>query len=417
MLLYPIQYLGNNRTKCLKSAGVSTGKWTTSAGAATCMLLALTAMGSAIAQTTGDNFDVTVEPSESQEQVTTQGQASLDGATLSISSLQNITTILRLSGGGSSSSSKEEEEKDKSKKTALLASLGSIIYAVLDDDDSEELGADFSRWGSFTDISYGFGSHDTTSNTPSHDIDSINVTAGVDYRYSPTLVLGGAFVYSHSNNEFSGNIGDLEVDGYSLAVLGSWYPQETWYVDGIIRGGFNDYDTTRRDTTGTRANGSTDGGEFSISAGTGYDFTLRGWTAGPLFRITYTDVTIDSYRERNSTQALDYDDQDIESLTTNLGAQVSRAINTNFGVVLPQANVEWVHEFEDDGRRVIARPVAGGPAFAVPVDDLDSNFFRGSIGTTLLLTHGRMLFARYEGELGRADRNDHSISLGARLEF
>ena len=131
MLLYPIQYLGNNRTKCLKSAGVSTGKWTTSAGAATCMLLALTAMGSAIAQTTGDNFDVTVEPSESQEQVTTQGQASLDGATLSISSLQNITTILRLSGGGSSSSSKEEEEKDKSKKnrTARISRLDNLCRA------------------------------------------------------------------------------------------------------------------------------------------------------------------------------------------------------------------------------------------------------------------------------------------------
>ena len=371
----------------------------------------------AAAQSNNDSFDVTVEPSQSQEQIVTQGASSLAGASLGLRTLERITAFSRgrRAPGGQNGNSEES-----SFSRVLTSALGRAFYAAVAGSGSgsdKELGADFSRLSSFADVSYAFGDHDTTVNTPGHDADTLSITAGVDYRVNPVVVVGAALAYQDTSNDFSAGVGALDVSGISLSGFGSWHWAETGYVDGILRFGQNDYDSRRRTRNGAVATGDTEGDEVALSLGAGYDFNRAAWTLGPTARINYTDVTIDGYRERSSGQALRYSDQDVESLNTQLGAQASRAFTTDFGVVLPQANLEWVHEFEDDGRRITARPAAGGAAFAVPVDALDSNYFRASLGTTVLLAHGRMFFARYEGEFGRRDLDSHTLSLGGRLEF
>ena len=49
----------------------------------------------AAAQSNNDSFDVTVEPSQSQEQIVTQGASSLAGASLGLRTLERITAFSR----------------------------------------------------------------------------------------------------------------------------------------------------------------------------------------------------------------------------------------------------------------------------------------------------------------------------------
>lgn len=380
------------------------------------VLLGLTYAASAVAQTTNDDFDVTVTASESQQQIVTQGPTSLNGASIALRTLERISAFSR--ARLVSSRYKKKPAQEAASRSIMVAALGKALFApLLDEDDSSEVGSGFSRFGTFGDITYGFGDHDSTSNTPAYDTDILSVTAGVDYRVSAVAVIGGAVAYSNSGNDFSRSAGSLDIDSFSIASFGSWYWSDTGYIDGILRYARNDYDSRRRDTAGSVASGDTTGDEFSLSFGTGYDYALRGWTVGPTARINYTNLSIDSYRERGSAEALAYDSQSVKSLNTNVGAQVSRAISTNYGVILPQGNVEWVHEFEDDGRRIGTRTTSGGGSFIVPVDARDSNFARLSVGASLLFANGRMLFLRYEGEFGREDVSQHTLSLGARMEF
>lgn len=366
---------------------------------------------------TNNNFNVTVNPSQSQKLVVTQGQTTLEGAAVTLRTLERISAFSR--ARLLSSRVKKKAQQKTAGRNIMLAALGNTLYSVLaDDEQPPEVDLGFlSRMGTFSDITYGFGRHGSTSKTPSYDRDIFSITAGVDYRLTPTTVIGGSVAYRDSGNDFSGGVGSLDVKAYSIAGFGSWYWAENGYVDGILRYARNDYDTRRRDTTGAVATGNPYGDEFSLSFGGGYDYTLRGWTAGPTARLKYVNVSIDGYRERGSSEALVYKSQSVKSLNTNIGGQVSRAINTNFGVVLPQGNLEWVHEFEDDGRSITARPAAGGAAFLVPVDARDSNFMRLSLGTSLLFANGRMLYLRYEGEFAREDVTHNTLSLGARLEF
>lgn len=368
------------------------------------------------AQTTDDVFDVTVGVSESQQQVVTQGATSLDGASIGLLTLERISAFSR--ARLLSARNKKKSSKKVVSRNIMLAALGNTLYSGLaEDTESTEVGLDFSRMGTFGDITYGFGDHNSTSNTPAYDTDIVSITAGMDYRLSPVAVLGGAVAYSDSGNNFSRDIGSLDIDSYSVAGFGSWYWSETGYVDAILRYARNDYDSRRGDTVGGVASGDTSGDEISMSIGGGYDYTLRGWTAGPTARINYTDLSIDGYREQNSAQAIAYEKQNVNSLNTNIGAQASRAINTGFGVILPQGNLEWVHEFEDDGRGIRARGAAGGNWFTLPVDARDSDYLRLSLGASLLFANGHMMFMRYESDVSRENVEQHRLSLGARLEF
>lgn len=382
------------------------------------LLLGLTyATGAVAQQGTNDGFGVTVAASPAQQQIVTQGQTSLNGASMALRTLERISLFSRAKLV--LSRNKKKPPQQSVQRNIMLAALGNPSSSMLaDEDQSSEVDPGFfSRLGSYSDLSYGFGDHGTTSKTPSYDRDIFSFTLGADYLVSPVVVVGGAVAFSDSGNDFSGNIGSLDSKAYSIAGFGSWYWADTGYVDTILRYARHDYDSRRRDTVGGVATGDTDGDEFSLSVGSGYDYTLRGWSAGPTARLNYIVVSIDGHHERGSAEALAYESQTVKSLNTNVGVQVSRAVNTNFGVILPQGNVEWVHEFEDDGRRIGARSASGGGSFIVPVDERDSNFVRVSVGANLLFASGRMLFLRYEGEFSRENVNYNIVSLGARMEF
>ena len=78
--------------------------------------------------------------------------------------------------------------------------------------------------------------------------------------------------------------------------------------------------------------------EFNAGLTVGYDFILGKVTVGPRAGVNYRDARISGFQEHGSTGIeLIYDDQNIVSLTTTAGLFASMAINTSFGVLVPQA--------------------------------------------------------------------------------
>ena len=67
---------------------------------------------------------------------------------------------------------------------------------------SSDVPRDFSRWGSFIDGSYGYGSKDPTDLEDAFDFDGQEVTVGIDYRFKPSLVAGAIFGYSQKEIDF-----------------------------------------------------------------------------------------------------------------------------------------------------------------------------------------------------------------------
>ena len=279
------------------------------------------------------------------------------------------------------------------------------------------------RLGLFINGSGSFGDTDSTQDELGFDFDTKGITAGADYRITDTLILGGALGYVSSDYDFDNNQGDQDITGYTVSAFGTWYQSEKVYVDGILSYGWNDFDMKRRiifGTTDVTAKGSPDGTEFAASIGAGYDFNRGALSFGPFGRVNYIKAKIDDYKE-NPAGGLEqsYDDQDVDSVTTLLGGQVSYAISTRRGVFSPQLRFEWAHEFEDDSQNITARflndPTSG--SFNVGTDDPDRDYINLGAGISAVFAAGRSAFIYYETSVGRDDITEHSIAGGLRFEF
>lgn len=376
-------------------------QWCTCIG----LLVGLLSPACVMAQT-GISIPVTVSTSPSQQQIVTLGASAITVGTLELIELQNIDRYIRQS----------ERYEQNLAQTAALRPFQIASLAPVASGSNGGGFADFARLNAFSNLDYRFGHYDVTANTPAHDFDHYGLLIGTDYRINPGLVAGVSFGYQHSTNEFDGFSGHADANEYSLAGFGSWYPIGSWYVDGIVRGGIGNYDT-RRPVPGGTAHGDPDGHQLSLSVGTGYDLAYGALTVEPSLRVNYLDAAIDPYTEQALANGLAYRHQDARSLTTNLGGTITRAVDMHFGVLLPQASFEWVHEFEGEMRHIVASPAAGGPSFIIPVDAQDRTFYRAAVGITATLPHGRMLFAHYEAELGKAHQNVNTFTIGLRLEL
>jgi outer membrane autotransporter protein len=300
----------------------------------------------------------------------------------------------------------------------------------------------FERLGLFVNGIYGFGDKDTTSREAGYDFDSYGVTGGVDYRFTENLVLGLAFGYTDTRDEYVSSRGWLDANAYAFSAFGTYYVGGL-YVDGIFSYAWNDFEHARNivysvpstdrsgnlvpgtTTINQTAKSETDGTQYSFGLGAGYDFAAHGFTFGPYGRLSYLKANIDAFQERiDNTNAgfglaLAIDEQDVESLTWALGGQVSYAISTGFGVLVPQLRFEWEHEFLDDQRTILARFVAdpANTPILLETDDPDRDYFNLGAGLSAVFQRGVAAFVYYETALALRDVTAHQVTVGLRLAF
>ena len=99
------------------------------------------------------------------------------------------------------------------------------------------------------------------------------------------------------------------------------------------------------------ASSNSNGNVFNLGLMTGYDHPIGRFTLGPRAGVTYSNTKIGSYGENGSTGVeLKYDDQWINSLQSVLGVQGSAAFSTGLGVLVPQFNADYIHEFANSQR-------------------------------------------------------------------
>jgi outer membrane lipase/esterase len=295
----------------------------------------------------------------------------------------------------------------------------------------EETSGLLSKMGLFINGVGTVGDQSATTNAPGFDFDSAGVTAGADYRFTDDFILGGAFGYSSVNSDFSSDGGSLDMDQYAISAYGTYYLPRGFYADGVLSYAWNSFESSRNFDYGftvggtqervvTQAKSDPDSTQFSISAGGGYDFIQDSLTLTPYGRINFVHMDIDAFTEtRADGWGIRYDDQDVDSLTTQLGGQASYAVSTQWGVLSPQVLVEWLHEFENDARSIPVRFI-GDPAatqFLVPTNGPDRDFFNVGAGISGTFARGISAFFYYEALLGYRDLDRNLFTGGLRFEF
>jgi outer membrane autotransporter protein len=268
-----------------------------------------------------------------------------------------------------------------------------------------------------------FGDQNGSTLEPGFKFHTEGLTLGTDYRVSANFVLGAAAGYLHTTSTLDEAGGRVKLSGYSVSAFGSYYQADRFYVDAIATYGWNDFGVSRNvvfGDTSARAKSDPDGRQLTLSMSAGYNVNVGALTFGPTARATYIDVRIDGFQERGADLFnLRVNSQRVESLATDLGAQLSYAISLPWGVLSPLARAEWEHEFKG-GSRVIAGSLVADPLrtlFGAPTNAPDRNYVNLAAGLTATLPRGASAFAHYETVLGRDRVTTHSFTAGLRFQF
>jgi outer membrane autotransporter protein len=280
----------------------------------------------------------------------------------------------------------------------------------------------------------GFGEIESTDREDATDFYSAGVVFGVDYRFSDHFVAGLAGGYSHLDSDFQTSIdvdgGGIDADTYHVSVF-SAYDLEDFYVDGNFTYGWNDYDLERRvvvlsqnpNSTGGAnrvAESSPDGEQYSAGFGFGYNYHHQAITIRPYARLDYSHGNIDSYSENGAFGLnLSVNEQNFESLRTVAGTQLSFVSSHSFGVIIPQINFGWHHEFLNKSRAINARYSAdfNNNTLTALTDKPDEDYFTLGFGVSSVLQGGVQLFFNYQSLLGYSNIDSHTFEAGMRIEF
>ena len=292
-----------------------------------------------------------------------------------------------------------------------------------------------SALGGFINGSYGTGDRDGTSRADGFDFDSYDVMIGFDYRLGSGLVLGGALNYYDIDSDFDTSAtvsgGGVDADGWGASVYATWY-QDNFYFDAIASVSQSDYDVERsifipnNNVGGTAitetTKGSPESNDYSFSLGAGYNINRGALDYGPYFRASYSNVDMDGYQETGAEASglnLRVKGEEWESLTTVLGAQFSYAISRDYGVLLPNARIGWVHQFENDAVEMTAVYVDDprNNVLRATSDDADEDYVELSLGFSSVYRGGMQAFFNYETLLGFDDLTSHLFTVGVRSEF
>lgn len=304
--------------------------------------------------------------------------------------------------------------------------LKGIIGGIAGSDD------EFAKWGLFGNGNVNFGDQDANDSGSGFDYTTVNVTLGVDYRYRPDLIFGGTFSYSDVNADFDEG-GGMNVKSWAASAFGSYFPTDRFYVDLLGTYGENDFDISRHVTFETvmgavdrRADSETDGQQYSLSLGTGYDFNPGAWVVGPHGGLNYTELETDPYSEEGAGGLnLVVQRQTATSFTANLGFHVSRTFTPSWGVVIPYLQADYVREFETAGETINIRfaadrfntdPNSVTPPIQIETDERDENYFVVSAGASVQLIHGVSGFLAYRGTYGLNDLSLADVTWGIRFE-
>jgi outer membrane autotransporter protein len=266
------------------------------------------------------------------------------------------------------------------------------------------------------------------------------VTAGADYPFSESVVGGLAFNYTSWNGDYDTG-GGFESNAYGLIGYASIRPADRFFVDAMLGYAWKDFSEDRRrfytreivnaglvpgqaetQVFGGRVDSDRDDGVFSGRVLVGYDHPLQGFTVGPRLALDFAYTDMDGYSEKGTTGLeLKYASDSRTSVKSRLGLYGSSAISTGFGVVVPHASADWVHEFADDRRAVSAQFVqdlrSNPTRFSFDTDKPDRNAYELAAGAVLVLPHGVQAFANVRWLTGDEYYDSVVGVLGVRIDM
>ena len=280
-------------------------------------------------------------------------------------------------------------------------------------------------WGTWVSGLGGFGNVLGNFNSSTLTYNFIGTAAGIDYRFTPNVLLGIAAGYTYGQQWVDSFFGKGWSNTLNVTAYGS-FTQGGFYADALAGYAYSNNQLQRQifipGLQPMTSNGSTGANQFLGQVETGYKigiFAPAATTVTPFARLQLATVNQAAFSEWGANSlSLNVAQQTTNSLRTTFGADLGTSIGLGNQRTLDMGvRVGWLHEFADTGRPMTAA-FAGAPANGFTVYGATPQRDSAVIGlrASSFVADATQLYFRYDGELGGGSDN-HVFNVGVRLSF
>ncbi len=247
-----------------------------------------------------------------------------------------------------------------------------------------------------------WGAQQQDSGYSGYDYSMSGVTVGFDRVLANGFLAGVSAGYAKSDVDLDDGQGSGDIESYYASLYGSWSLKDL-SVDTVLSVGRNRYDNSRLVAAGgppAWVVSSHDGDLFSGYLRAGYTFRVQDWALEPFASAQYVFLDEDAFIESGAAGlSLNVDSRTTQSLVSELGLRVTRVFSFDYGKLVPEVSVAWLHDFDIDDR-VITSSFAGSPGatFAVAGPKAQKDGAAGGAGITFVHKSGFSTSIKYIGE-------------------
>jgi outer membrane lipase/esterase len=243
-------------------------------------------------------------------------------------------------------------------------------------------------------------------------------TAGIEYRYGPNILFGGAFKYTAPNATLTQGAGHINLNSYQFAGYASLnYPR--WFADFVATVGHNDYLLDRPGVLDT-INAATSGTGFSAGFKAGRLFDVAALRVGPIIGLNYARAAVNGYTETGDpllTQMVN--GQSAEALTSSAGIQFRFGNLLGVRNVNPYLNLTAEHDFIGGSRSIVTTQTS---AILLPITTPiagrgEATYGKVAGGISATLTDNLKATINGFSTFARAGGDDFAVSTGLKYLF
>ncbi len=258
---------------------------------------------------------------------------------------------------------------------------------------------------------------------PTQHFTTGSVMAGLDYRLTKHLLVGGIFNYAYTGGTLD-NLGSREAANSYAPGLFAGYKLGRLQIDGLTQYTFNTYKINRNIVvpgyTGT-ATGEPVSNQYDASLMADYYIhPISGLDIGPSGGIAYTHMNVGGFGETGSPYALSVSKQSIDSFRTLLGFQGHWHLNKKL-LPLPLVvsfNAFWQHEYIGRRGSLVASFSQIGPgSFLYNAPSPSRNSALLGLGIGGYLAKNTSLFVNYQTQIGDHRQFAQTVMAGVAIGF
>ena len=273
----------------------------------------------------------------------------------------------------------------------------------------------FSLYGGYA------GQHnDYSSNLAAGDGDATthNLTLGVDYKLTDTLLVGALVSGSNDSQQPTPDY-EYKMRGWLISAYSELSFFDNGWVNTDAHYASASYDSIKRRMTlgpATRTeSGETNGTQIGARVTTGWDFPVGTLlTTGPVAQYALDYSSVDGYQEQgNSSTAMRFDDQNYHSQIGALGWRV----DSQLGWLNPWAEVSYNHQFGDNVWRAGGGLKSTQTSFTRDTAEQDSNWVDVTVGAHMPLGDSVAAFASVSQTGGLSSGEQFMYNLGVSARF